>query len=403
MVTRKKRNASKPAFNGLSYLVYKKCPSVLRVLHRIFSRIWSSGSIPQTFGLAFMILLPKSDLLNQPDAFRNIALTNTHGKLFFSVLSYRLTNYMTTNHYIDTTVQKGFLPKVSGCIEHTYLLNEALKDAKRSRRQIIVTWVDLANAYGSVPHNLIQFALSWYHIPLHIRKLIFQYYEILKAMVSCPSWKTKFFNYSIGLFQGCVLSTILFDTVFNLCLDFLKQVKNAGYSFKNVDLTITWKAYADDLTLIARNPSLMQLLLDKLQEFLTWTRTMKAKPAKCKHIGMKSFGSKNKKFRAFSSTTYSAFDAKVQIADQLIEFIANSLFKFLGRKIKFDLSETEQIEDIRSKLLKDLQTVDSQPINGFMKLWLYQNYILAFLSWPFMVYDLNLSEAKSLEAIATNS
>ena len=216
MVTRKKRNASKPAFNGLSYLVYKKCPSVLRVLHRIFSRIWSSGSIPQTFGLAFMILLPKSDLLNQPDAFRNIALTNTHGKLFFSVLSYRLTNYMTTNHYIDTTVQKGFLPKVSGCIEHTYLLNEALKDAKRSRRQIIVTWVDLANAYGSVPHNLIQFALSWYHIPLHIRKLIFQYYEILKAMVSCPSWKTKFFN-SIGLFQAAFYP-LFYLTLYSTCV-----------------------------------------------------------------------------------------------------------------------------------------------------------------------------------------
>ena len=58
---------------------------------------------------------------------------------------------------------------MSGCVEHTYLLNEALKDAKKNRRQIVVSWVDLANAYGSVPHNLIQFALEWYHVPECIR------------------------------------------------------------------------------------------------------------------------------------------------------------------------------------------------------------------------------------------
>ena len=128
---------------------------------------------------------------------------------------------------------------------------------------------------------------------------------------------------------------------------------------------------------------------------------MKAKPVKCKHIGMKVFGSRGGKYQAYSDTSYSAFDAKLQIAGQVIEFIASNLFKFLGRKIKFDLSETEQIDEISSKSKKDLQSVDSQPINGFMKLWLYQNYILAFLSWPFMVYDLNVSESKRMEASAT--
>jgi len=53
---------------------------------------------------------------------------------------------------------------------------EALREAKESTRQIVVTWIDLANAYGSVRHNLIQFALNWYHVPLVIQELIFDYY-----------------------------------------------------------------------------------------------------------------------------------------------------------------------------------------------------------------------------------
>ena len=347
-----------------------------------------------------MILLPKSNQLDQPDAFRNIALTNTHGKLFFSIVSKRLTDYMVDNKFIDTTVQKGFIPKLSGCVEHTYLLNEALKDARRHRRQITVAWVDLANAYGSVAHNLIQFALEWYHVPVFIRKLIFNYYEILRAMVACPNWKTKFFRYGIGLFQGCVLSTILFDATFNLCLDFLKQSNNPGYMFKGTNVVLSWKAYADDLTLIGRTPSLLQRMLDTLQIFLSWTRTMKAKPSKCKHLAMKIFGPNPGKYVPHTDASYSAFDAKVSINNQPIDFIGDHLFKFLGRKIKYDLSESEQTREINETTRSNFKIVDEQPINGFMKLWLYQNYILSFLSWPFMIYDLNLSEAKRLEVLA---
>ena len=108
-----------------------------------------------------------------------------------------------------------------GCIEHTFALLEALKDAKDSYRQIIIAWLDLANAYGSVRHNLIQFALNWYHIPKPIQAIIFDYYEKLCAMVTANNWSTGFFLFDIGLFQGCVLSTILFDCVFQLLLDFL--------------------------------------------------------------------------------------------------------------------------------------------------------------------------------------
>jgi hypothetical protein len=77
--------------------------------------------------------------------------------------------------------------------------------------------MDLANAYGSVRHNLIQFALNWYHVPACIQKeLIFNYYEKLAAKVQTKQWTTGFFLFDLGLFQGCVLSTILFNCVFQL-------------------------------------------------------------------------------------------------------------------------------------------------------------------------------------------
>ena len=95
-------------------------------------------------------------------------------------------------------------------------------------------WIDLANAYGSVRHNLIQFALEWYHVPKLVRDLILHYYELLMTKIQTKKWTTGFFLFEIGLFQGCVLSTILFDCVFQLLLDFLKPDNSKGFKFNMV-------------------------------------------------------------------------------------------------------------------------------------------------------------------------
>ena len=72
---------------------------------------------------------------------------------------------MLGNGYIDSRVQKGFLEGVAGCVEHTSMQWEMLKHAKSKQRQIVMAWLDLENAYGSVRHMLVPFALKWYHVP----------------------------------------------------------------------------------------------------------------------------------------------------------------------------------------------------------------------------------------------
>ena len=75
------------------------------------------------------------------------------------MLADKMLEYMTENKYIDKTIQKVFMKKTPGCLEHTQALMEEIKDAKSNRRHIFVVWVDLTNAYGRVPHNLIVYAL----------------------------------------------------------------------------------------------------------------------------------------------------------------------------------------------------------------------------------------------------
>ena len=108
------------------------------------------GDIPADWAMAYIILLSKSEDLSHVSEFRPIAITCVAGKIFFSVLSDRLQVFLLRNCYISKEIQKGFLAGMPGCLEHTFALLEALRDAKDSYRQIVIAWLDLANAYSSV-------------------------------------------------------------------------------------------------------------------------------------------------------------------------------------------------------------------------------------------------------------
>ena len=110
---------------------------------RLVRKIWISKSVPENWAVVFITLLAKSDNLNKPSEFRPIAVTSTIGKVFLSVISDRLQDYIVANGYIDRKIQKGFLYGLPGCLEHSFAVYEALQEAKKHKRQIVFTWVDL--------------------------------------------------------------------------------------------------------------------------------------------------------------------------------------------------------------------------------------------------------------------
>ena len=52
-----------------------------------------------------------------------------------------------------------------GCIEHTGVVLQLLKDAKKEKGDMAILWLDLKNAYELIPHNLVEDALKRHHVP----------------------------------------------------------------------------------------------------------------------------------------------------------------------------------------------------------------------------------------------
>ncbi|KAL7856411.1 hypothetical protein AOLI_G00200150 [Acnodon oligacanthus] len=129
-VIKKARSSSAPGPSGVPYRVYKNCPKLLHRLWKILKVIWRRGKVAQQWRFAEGVWIPKEEELKTINQFRTISLLSVEGKIFFSIVARRLTDYLLRNSYIDTSVQKGGIPNVPGCLEHTGVVTQLIRESR---------------------------------------------------------------------------------------------------------------------------------------------------------------------------------------------------------------------------------------------------------------------------------
>lgn len=147
------RNNLAPGPNGVPYMVYKRCPKLLRRLCKILQMIWRRGTVAQQWRSAGGVWVPKEEKSTTTEQFRTISLLNVEGKKFFSILSHRLSEHLLRNQYIDPSVQKGGIPGDPGCLEHSGVVTQLIREAREGKGDLAVLWLDLTNAYDSIPYR----------------------------------------------------------------------------------------------------------------------------------------------------------------------------------------------------------------------------------------------------------
>ena len=396
---KKTRNSSAPGPNRIPYLVWKKCPSLQQRLYTVCCKVWKQAQIPSSWRQAIIVLVHKKGDQKNPANFRPIALSNCDSKIFFSLVASVTTTYMRSNNYFDGLTQKGFLPKMSGCVEHASLSWEALRDAKENHRSICFAWLDLKNAFGSIRHMLVQHCLKLYHFPAHFCNLVFSYYDMMTAKISIGNDLSDPFQFAIGVFQGCVLSPVLFNICIQPLLDTLHTFatgKGWSYTFaQNANISRDVSAYADDIELCTWNPPACQTLLDLADGYLIWSRSLVARPEKCFATAMRL-----KNTSAHSSGHYRPFDPQLTITGQPLQYLDDGNFKYLGRPLNTQLSEDTCRKDIKATLVALLEKLNNAALPSTAKLWLYHHFCTTKLSWFLLINDLTLTFVKDLQATA---
>ena len=102
------------------------------------------------------------------------------------------------------------MEKVPGCWEHISMVWAALNRAKSKHLSLATVWLNIANAYGSIPHKLTIFALHRYGVSPKWIHLIETYYSEISRKSFSQEAPSSWHRHQHGIFAGCTLSIILF-------------------------------------------------------------------------------------------------------------------------------------------------------------------------------------------------
>ena len=80
-------------------------------------------------------------------------------------MSHRLTKFLLWNSYINTSVQNGRIGGMPGCLKYANIITQLLRETKENKGNLAVLLLDLANAYGSIPHKEVKKALKYITSP----------------------------------------------------------------------------------------------------------------------------------------------------------------------------------------------------------------------------------------------
>ena len=112
------------------------------------------------------------------------------------------------------------MEKVPGCWEHISMIWAALKEAKSKKLSLATIWLDIGNAFGSIPYKLVIFAVHRYGVSPKWIHLIEMYYSgifsksFFQEAPSSWRWDQR------GIFAGCTLPIILFSAGTNIILEY---------------------------------------------------------------------------------------------------------------------------------------------------------------------------------------
>ncbi len=161
------------------------------------------------------------------------------------------------------------------------MVTQLIREARENKGNLSVLWLDLANAYGSIPHKLVELTLTKHHIPTRVRDLIADYYNNFRMRTSSGAVTSGWHKIEIGTITGCTISVILFSLAMNM-LTMSAEPECRGLKTKSAQRQPPIRASMDDLTVTESVPG-FRWILKGLEKQIEWAR-MCFKPAKSRSM-----------------------------------------------------------------------------------------------------------------------
>jgi len=144
-----------------------------------------------------------------------------------------------------------------------------VKQARRERKDLSVVWLDLANAYGSVPRKAIFASPEQFLVPKKTTGIIRLYYSKFKMRFTMRQYATGCQPLRVGIPMGCAISPLLFVMTVEMIVRCSVGVIRGVEIAPNQHLP-PMLGFVDDITVLAPFNQEVFSVLRILENLFTW-------------------------------------------------------------------------------------------------------------------------------------
>ena len=206
----------------------------------------------------------KSNEKDDPNNFRGIAIASCFGKLFTTLLRNRLQSYCDT--YGLVSKYQGSGKKMSRTADNHLILRFLIdKIVKGEGKKLFCCFVDIKKAFDFTNRKMLFSKLiSDYSIGGNFLKVLSAIYTDHKVFVKLSDGLLQPISTTIGLKQGCCLSSLLF----NLFIDKLPAIFDESCDPVSIESeSLSSLLWADDLLIMSRSAKGLQNAINKTWVF----------------------------------------------------------------------------------------------------------------------------------------
>ena len=322
--------------------------------------MYDTGVFPEDWSRSVIVPIFKGGNSSDPQNYRGISLLSVISKLFSSVLTNRLQNWVEDNGKLCKE-QAGFR-KNHSTVDHIFTLHAMVTKHVYcgGRGKLYVAFIDYKKAFDSVNRQCLWKVLTKLGVSTKLVKMFKSMYDKVRACVRWNGGRSAFFDCPAGTKQGALESPILFSLLITSVVEFVRDHGKHGVQMQKGHREIFFLIYADDIALLSTTPVGLQTQIDNLA-FAS------------KNVGLKINTDKTK-VMVFRRGGFLARGEK-WFLDRIRLEVVNS-YRYLGFTFTTKLSDNVALDNVATKakqktvsLFKMMWTLHNRKPDVFFKLF----------------------------------
>lgn len=254
-IIKKLKNGKTPGPDGINNELIKYGGNrVVKEIHELINQIWDMEHVPEEWGIGAIYPIHKKGDKQICDNYRGITLLNSTYKMLTTTIHNKLMENITIPEY-----QNGFA-KGKSTIDAIHMMKQILQKTTEHNQKVIIIFIDFKKAFDSINRQQLMGIIHSLEIPTKVKAMINVVTEKTTTSVITRSGQTREFETNIGIRQGDILSATLFTIVIE---HILRNIQRKG-TLRNKPLQII--AYADDITVIAKQKYLLEETMREIME-----------------------------------------------------------------------------------------------------------------------------------------